>query len=487
MKINMNMKRNCFLSGPGIAERLARLFNRAGGIKKAWPAAAVVLSLLAAPARAIMNGSGQDIFPQTAVFNASATIAGSGGLLVNYGITAASAAFTSSVTLTGSGAGGSIFPSGSPAVGGGLTVSTNVYIVGFSSAAKYYGDGSALTGLGGSGSSLNADLLDGLDSLDFVRKTGSVTETVTGAKTFTGNTVLGPLSVTGSSTFTASMYMTGVSSFTSVNNIYFAGGAANQVLATNGPTGSLKWTAVSALGDNLGNHVATTTLNMAGNSIVNAASGTFSSGVTASSFTATGTGVNAVRLLLTNNVVISSEADATKGGGVNVSTNMYIVGYSSAAGYYGDGTKLAGVALLTANTFTGVQSYASGASITAAAGQSVVNISTSIVVAGKAIFPENGVTSVPDGSTLAAERATVRVIGSGGAVTLNGATPVTAGTSGQMLVIVGNSDANTVMIPAGGNIKLAGNVPFKLGLNDVLVIGYYGSSWVEVQRSDNFN
>ena len=38
--------------------------------------------------------------------NASATIAGSGGLLVNYGITAASAAFTSSVTLTGSGAGG---------------------------------------------------------------------------------------------------------------------------------------------------------------------------------------------------------------------------------------------------------------------------------------------------------------------------------------------------------------------------------------------
>ena len=446
MKTNMNKKRSRLLSGPGIAGRLSQLFNRAGAMKKTWPAAAVVLSLLAAsPARAIMNGSGQDIFPQTAVFYSSATIEGGGGLLVDFGIKAASAAFTSSVTFTGSGAGGSIFPSGSPDVGGGLTVSTNVYIVGFSSAAKYYGDGSALTGLGGSGSSFNADMLDGLDSLDFVRKTGSVTETITGDKTFTGNTVLGPLSVTGSSTFTASMYITGIASFTTVDNIYIAGGAANQVLATNGPTGSLKWSAISALGDNLGSHIATTTLNMAGNSIVNAASGTFSAGVTASSFTATG------------------------------------------AGYYGDGTNLTGVALLTANTFTGVQSYASGASITAAAGQSVVNISTSIVVAGKVIFPENGVTTVPDGSTLAAERATVRVIGGGGAVTLNGVTPVTTGTSGQVLVIVGNSDGSSVTIPAGGNIKLAGNVPFKLGLNDVLVIGYYGSSWVEVQRSDNFN
>ena len=357
----MKTERNCRLSEPGrragIAARSARLFFgrerprppesgtdlRAPGKKRAGAIAALFLLLAAAPARAVVNGSGQDVFPQAATFYSSVTVTGS-GVLVNYGITAASAAFSSSVTFAGAGGyGGSVYPSTAPALGGGLTVSTNVYIVGFSSAAKYYGDGSALTGLGGSGSSFNADLLDGLDSLDFVRKTGSVTETITGAKTFTGNTSIGPLSVTGTSTFTAGMYMTGISSFTSVNNIYIAGGAANQVLAANGPTGSLKWTTVAVSGDNLGSHVATMTLNMAGNSISNGASGSFSQGVTASSFTATGTGLEAARLLLSNNVIISSEADAAKGGGVSVSSNVYIVGFSSAARYYGDGSQLTGL------------------------------------------------------------------------------------------------------------------------------------------------
>ncbi|MBI5744545.1 MAG: hypothetical protein HY952_08355 [Elusimicrobia bacterium] len=67
---------------------------------------------------------------------------------------------------------------------GGFYVSSNVYIVGVTSAAKYYGDGSALTGIGGAGSGFNADLLDSLDSLDFVRKTGSISESITGPKTF---------------------------------------------------------------------------------------------------------------------------------------------------------------------------------------------------------------------------------------------------------------------------------------------------------------
>jgi len=38
-----------------------------------------------------------------------------------------------------------------PSLGAGVRVSSNVYIVGFSSAVKYYGDGSALTGISGAG------------------------------------------------------------------------------------------------------------------------------------------------------------------------------------------------------------------------------------------------------------------------------------------------------------------------------------------------
>lgn len=72
--------------------------------------------------------------------------------------------------------------------------------------------------------------------------------------------------------------------------------------------------------DNLGNHTATATLNMAGFPIVSVPS-----------------------LELANNIFISSEASAALGAGVRISSNVYIVGFSSAARYYGDGSMLTGI------------------------------------------------------------------------------------------------------------------------------------------------
>ncbi|HBE87560.1 MAG TPA: hypothetical protein DDW67_00255 [Elusimicrobia bacterium] len=64
-----------------------------------------------------------------------------------------------SISITGAEAGllfdgdsRKIAPTASVDVGAGLSVSTNVYIVGFSSAARYFGDGSALTGVSGTDS-----------------------------------------------------------------------------------------------------------------------------------------------------------------------------------------------------------------------------------------------------------------------------------------------------------------------------------------------
>ncbi|MEI7529238.1 MAG: hypothetical protein WCK76_09870 [Elusimicrobiota bacterium] len=59
-----------------------------------WFAAAAIFLLAAAPARAIMNGVDQDILPVTAIFNSSVTITDGGGLLVTYGVSAATAVFT---------------------------------------------------------------------------------------------------------------------------------------------------------------------------------------------------------------------------------------------------------------------------------------------------------------------------------------------------------------------------------------------------------
>lgn len=83
---------------------------------------------------------------------------------------------------------------------------------------------------------------------------------------------------------------------------------------------------------------------------------TASGNITASSFTASGIGISAPRWSLSNgSVVISSEATASLGGGIRISSNVYIVGFSSASRYFGDGSGLSGVI---------VPYYADGQSLT---------------------------------------------------------------------------------------------------------------------------
>jgi hypothetical protein len=175
----------------------------------------------------------------------------------------------------------------------------------------------------------------------------------------------GPLAAS-SGTFTGSLFVSGISSFTAavhMNNdqeiylstpsrIHVTGGVANQVL-TNDGNNRLKW-AMPGGGDNLGNHVATATLNMGNFGIVNAASMTVTNGITASSgtFTAAGanqysitasSGISAPLVRLAANMTVSSMAPAMYGGGVMVSTNVYIVGFASATYLYGNGSHLTGM------------------------------------------------------------------------------------------------------------------------------------------------
>ncbi len=54
-------------------------------------------------------------------------------------------------------------------------------------------------------------------------------------------------------------------------------------------------------------------------------------------------GISSPKITFVNNVIISSETSPTLGGGVRVSSNVYVVGFSSAAKYYGDGSSLTAV------------------------------------------------------------------------------------------------------------------------------------------------
>jgi hypothetical protein len=80
----------------------------------------------------------------------------------------------------------------------------------------------------------------------------------------------------GGSTFAAGgAYFTDVSSFTAgPSKIFVNGGTNGQVMSYNGATGALQWANVSSLvsGDNMGDHIATMTLQMSDFGIVNVAS-----------------------------------------------------------------------------------------------------------------------------------------------------------------------------------------------------------------------
>jgi hypothetical protein len=223
-------------------------------------------------------------------------------------------------------------------LGGGVRVSSNTYIVGFASATKYYGDGSALTGV------VSGGLADNL-----------------GDHTATMNLQMGSNQVTGTGAVTMSSYTAtdiGVSAsrVNLANNVYISSessallGGGVRVSSNVYIAGFLladkfygDGAGLTGLSDNLGNHIATMDLLMSANQV------TGTGAVTMSSFTATGLGVGAARWQLADNVMISSETSAQLGGGVMVSSNTYIVGFASATRYYGDGSALTNLTALSDN------------------------------------------------------------------------------------------------------------------------------------------
>jgi len=116
---------------------------------------------------------------------------------------------------------------------------------------------------------------------------GATQSAYVGAVVGTGSVVInGHLAVSSgayfvaNSTFAAGSYFMGSSTFAATVNLpaptslYVSGGSNGQVMTKNTTTGAMQWADVSAMvsGDNLGSHIATTTLQMGNFGIVNVAS-----------------------------------------------------------------------------------------------------------------------------------------------------------------------------------------------------------------------
>ena len=143
--------------------------------------ALILLAFGAPPAWGIMDGDGHDIFPVTAIFKSSATVLDSRGV-GSPSVNLAPGVVVSSET--------------SAALGAGVRVSSNVYIVGFSSAARYYGDGANLVNISSvAGGAVYTGALADLAVTD-VKLAGSITPSkITGTAA-----TLGPNTFTGAQT-----------------------------------------------------------------------------------------------------------------------------------------------------------------------------------------------------------------------------------------------------------------------------------------------
>ena len=88
--------------------------------------------------------------------------------------------------------------------------------------------------------------------------------------------------------------------------------------------------------------------------------------------------------------------------------------------------------------------------------------------------------------TIVTDTSYIKVSGNSGAVTLTSVIQVSTGTyDGQLVIIRGMDDINTLTISDGNGVSLAGAVSMVLGLDDILMLMWNGSIWIELSRSNN--
>ncbi|MCE2928930.1 MAG: hypothetical protein LW817_04790, partial [Candidatus Caenarcaniphilales bacterium] len=149
----------------------------------------------------------------------------------------------------------------------------------------------------------------------------------------------------------------------------------------------------------------------------------------------------------------------------------------------------ANITTISTTTLTGVNATFTGT----VNGSSLVvddaTVNTLLTVKGLANFSPSAVVSISSGSGVNAIANTIlRVQGNGGPVTIS-ANPQITTTSindGQILIIKGTSDTNTVTITNGSGVSLSDGLAFTLGQRDTITLYYdaVDNLWTEINRSD---
>jgi len=115
------------------------------------------------------------------------------------------------------------------------------------------------------------------------------------------------------------------------------------------------------------------------------------------------------------------------------------------------------------------------------------NISVQKLASGSLVFV-NGVATaaaLAAGATLTQTATVMRVLSTGGAVTLSAVTAIAAGEyDEQVLEVAGTDNVNTVTIPDAGNMDINGLITLSLGTRISLAWDDGAALWREVSRNN---
>ena len=107
-------------------------------------------------------------------------------------------------------------------------------------------------------------------------------------------------------------------------------------------------------------------------------------------------------------------------------------------------------------------------------------------VNGTVAYTPSASTNITAAGGITATRALMRVQGSPGAVNITANPQIADGTDGQILVLKGMHDTNTVTLDNGTGISLTSGASFTLGNKDTITLIYdaLDDEWIEISRSN---
>jgi hypothetical protein len=112
--------------------------------------------------------------------------------------------------------------------------------------------------------------------------------------------------------------------------------------------------------------------------------------------------------------------------------------------------------------------------------------SAKLEVNGSFAMSPSAVASVAAGDSIAVTSSIIRIAGNGGPINMSSSPQIADGVNGQIIIIKGTNDTNTVTLDDGTGLALTNALSVTLGNKDTIVLMYdsIDDQWIEISRSN---